>query len=152
MNQAILNNLRQIAAARDFFQKKNGRPPASLDELVGESKLIKRLNVVDGENYAALALGAGPLVVVGTDGTTVTYDPSAPASPPRPLSTAERQVRDLAERLKPAVMLATEAYRAAHNGAQPTNLNALLPYFATPQEGADFVELLTAANAGRGGR
>ena len=44
-------------------------------------------------------------------------------------------------------MKAVEAYRAANNGNQPPSPEALIPYFATPQEGADFVEFLEAQKA-----
>ena len=43
-----------------------------------------------------------------------------------------------------AVKAAKDAYHAAHSGQEPPNLEALIPYFATPQEGADYVELLEA--------
>jgi hypothetical protein len=39
---------------------------------------------------------------------------------------------------------AMDAYRAAHGGQEPPNLQALIPYFATPQEGADFIEFFEA--------
>ena len=39
---------------------------------------------------------------------------------------------------------AMDAYHAAHSGQEPPNLQALIPYFATPQEGADYVEILEA--------
>lgn len=46
-----------------------------------------------------------------------------------------------------AMKAATDAYHAAHNGQEPPNLQALIPYFATPQEGADCVEFLEAQQA-----
>ncbi|HWA09614.1 MAG TPA: sigma-70 family RNA polymerase sigma factor [Opitutaceae bacterium] len=151
MNKAIVQNLRVIGVARDKFQQQNGRPPASLDELVGEGKSIPAFVAVNGENYANLPLEAGqPLTVTDADGETVTYDPSAPPSPPQELTPAQQQVRDMTEKLKPALMKATEAYRAANNGAGPTNPYALVPYFSTPQESADFTDLLSIAMSARG--
>jgi hypothetical protein len=41
-------------------------------------------------------------------------------------------------------MKAVEAYRAANNGNNPPNEAAVLPYFATPQEGADYAEFMEA--------
>jgi hypothetical protein len=41
-------------------------------------------------------------------------------------------------------MKAVEAYRSAHNGANPPNEEAFMPYFATPQEGADYSEFMEA--------
>ena len=151
--KAMLNNLRQIAAARDQFQLENGRPPASMDELVGETKYIRRLNPVDGENYAGLSLFAGsPLTVTTLNGVSVTYDPAGGIttnvqSPP-PTPEMARFV-EMAQRLTPAIKTALEGYRAAHDGATPSNTNpeALIPYFSNPQEGADFVEIIAAQKA-----
>lgn len=47
-------------------------------------------------------------------------------------------------RVASAMKAAMAAYHAAHNGQEPPNLQALIPYFATPQEGADYVEYLEA--------
>lgn len=141
----ILGNLRRIAAALNQFQLENGRPPASIHELVGETKLIKRLDPVDGEDYSALLLGPGQtLAVTASDGTTITYDRS-PAPPlPRVPTSAEQRVNELANRINPAVNKAMAAYRAANGGSFPSNPQALIPFFASTQEGADFVELLEA--------
>ena len=46
------------------------------------------------------------------------------------------------QKVQATVMKAVEAYRAANGGANPPNEAALVAYFATPQEGADFVELM----------
>ena len=54
-----------------------------------------------------------------------------------------------AAKVGPASKLAMDAYRADHNGQPPPNPEALIPYFATPQEGADFVEFLEGWKAGR---
>lgn len=141
LNKAILDNLRLIAAATDQFGLENGRPPTSLQELVGETKYIKRLISVEGEDYSALVLGIGqPFVITNADGSTVTYEP--PKAQPR---------RDRYETIGPSVDRAVTAYRAANNGAKPPTPQALIPFFATPAEGADFVEALAAAEA-KGGK
>lgn len=148
--KAILNNLRQIAAARDQFILENGRPPASIDELVGETKYIRRLVPVAGENYSALLMQQGQaLVVTAEGGMSVIYDPvggntTRPAEP-----SPEEQVAQIVAMVGPNVGATLEralaAYRAANNGAMPRNQTAVLPYFASPQEGADFIEALEAA-------
>lgn len=146
----MLNNLRQIAAAADQFKLENGRPPTSLDELVGETKYIRRLNPIDGESYVGLSLLPGqPLVVTTLSGVSVTYDSTGPNTTIPQQTPAEARVEELFRRLEPAGLKAIEAYRAAHSGDHPpdSNMEALIPYFGTPQEGADFVEFLEARKA-----
>jgi hypothetical protein len=144
-HKATLNNLRQIAAARDQFMLEHGRPPLSVDELVGEKKYIRRLIPIDGENYAGISmLPNQPMMVVTATGTTITYDPGElPKIAPVP-SAALQRLNDLGRRIGPLANKAVEAYRAANHGNMPPNEQALLPYFATPSEGADFVEFLEA--------
>ena len=144
-----MNNLRQLAAARDQFQLENGRPPASIEELVGETKYIKKLVSVDGESYAGISLIPGqPMIATTAEGVAVTYVPSAPSAPRREQTPAEVQaaalVEQLKQKIKPVLTKALEAYGAVNNGASPTNPEALLPFFATPQDGADFVEFIEA--------
>jgi RNA polymerase sigma factor (sigma-70 family) len=149
IHKATLNNLRQIAAARDQVHLENGRPPLSVDELVGEKKYIRRLIAVDGENYTGLSmLPDQPLVVVNASGMTITYEQSGPAAAPPPNPAALR-AQELGRRLEPTGRKAMEAYRAANPGKSPPTPEALLPYFATPQEGADFVEFLDAQKSAR---
>jgi hypothetical protein len=150
LNKAIVNNLRVISAARDQFQRDHGRAPASLDDLVGEGKYIPAFVPVNGEDYSTLSLASGqPLTVLDHDGANVTYDPSAPSPPPQEMTPAMQQAQDLANRLKPAVEKAIEAFRAANNGAMPPNPAALVPYFATPQESTDFTNLLSISGGAR---
>lgn len=149
-HKAIRNNLRQISAVADKFQADHGRAPTSLDEIVGEGKYIRQLVPVNGENYANLSLVKGmPLTVFPADGEPVTYDPTA--IPPQPTPEMAR-VNELTQKLRPSISKAVEAYRTAHNGQNPPRENpiAMLPYFASPQEGADFVELLEAQKAAVG--
>ncbi|MEO5957904.1 MAG: sigma-70 family RNA polymerase sigma factor [Opitutaceae bacterium] len=159
IQRAMLNNLRQISAARDQFQLENGRPPA-LDELVGDTKYVKRLRSVDGETYNGVSLLPSQLMTAVTpNGVTVTFDPTGPNTT-RPERTPEEiqaaEAYELAmerfvqrvggpermKQLESTAKTATQAYRAAHNGQQPLTPEGLIPYFATPQEGADFVEAL----------
>ncbi len=68
----------------------------------------------------------------------------------RPEFTPEEQrLQDLGQRTRGPIDKAVAAYRAANNGGNPPNEQALLPYFATKEEGADFLELVEAQKAGR---
>lgn len=74
IERAILNNLRQLAAAIDQFYLENKRPPTSLAEIVGENNYIKRLVPVAGETYAGLSMLTGQVMTVTTSsGQTVVY-------------------------------------------------------------------------------
>lgn len=148
--RAIMNNLRQIGAAIDQFQLEHKRPPASLEELVGETKYIRRLLSVEGEDYRTLTLLPGQsLTVVTASGVPVTYDRKAQAAttPPPPPSPEMRRARELMHKAEPAMLRALAAYKTANPGKNPPNPEALLPYFTTPQEGADFVEAVDAQKA-----
>ncbi len=150
--RAVLNNLRQLASAVDQFSLENKRPPTSLDELVGEKKYIRQLSPVDGENYSGVSLLSGQMMTVMTaEGISITYDPSGVNTtkvPPAPPNPARERARELARSLTLAVEKAQAAYQAA-NGRPAATPEALLPYFATPQEGADFVEALEAQKENR---
>lgn len=142
--KATLNNRRQIAAAREQFMLEHGRPPMSVDELVGEKKYIRRLIPRDGENYNGLSmLPNQPLVVVNASGATITFDPTQKAE----MAASAAESDPAVQRLEELGRKALAAYRNANNGTQPQSLEALIPYFATPQEGADFAELLEAQKA-----
>ncbi len=150
----ILNNLRQLAAARDQFMLENGRPPASLDDLVGETKFIRRLDPIAGEDYSLVLVGRDqPMVVTMADGTNVTYDPVGGTTTHVVVPTPPERIAALAAllgpRVGPSMQRAVAAYAAANNGGLPANPQALLPYFATPQEGADFVEAIEAQKGAR---
>ena len=74
--KAILNNLRQLAAAADQYYLENGVSSATYDDLVGARKYIKVINPVAGENYRALRFQQGTTLRVRTaDGRTVEYRP-----------------------------------------------------------------------------
>ena len=151
MDKAIQFNLRQISGVRVEFQRRNGRPPASLEEVVGEGKLLRALVPVNGESYASLSLVPGaPLAVTDSDGVSVTFDPSAPQPPAREPTPAEKRANELGSKISGAVKTAMAAYRAANGGALPATPQALIPFFATVQEGADFVEALEAQAAASG--
>jgi RNA polymerase sigma factor (sigma-70 family) len=160
--KAMLNNLRQFAAAIDQFVLENKRPPASLDEIVGETKYIRRVNPVAGESYAALDLsGKGLLTLTTPDGVTVSYDPAGKNVSNSQSLQAEAQAaeaeaqqiliqrfgREFVQRVTGSIQMAVSAYAAANNGKRPPSLDAAIPYFATPQEGADFVEFAEVAKA-----
>ena len=76
MEKAILNNLRQLAAAADQFFLEKGVDQVQLEQLVGPGKYIKKLDAVDGEDYSKLDLTQGASVwkITSENGITVTYE------------------------------------------------------------------------------
>lgn len=79
--RAIYSNLRQIASAADQFYLEAGKTTATLADLVGETKYIRNLVPVAGEDYATLQLVQGNerLAVTAPSGETVIYDAGAGA-------------------------------------------------------------------------
>lgn len=77
ITKAVLNNLRQIAAAADQYYLEFGKTSVTLAELVGPTKYIRQLKPVDGETYDGLQLkqGSGPLTISTVQGVSVSYDP-----------------------------------------------------------------------------
>ena len=139
-----LNNLRQIDAARKQFQLEKGHAAGSILELVGVGRYLKTMRTVAGEDYSALSMEPGqPLTVTTPDGGSVTFDPTG-ATTTQPEIPPE-VVRE--QKMQASVTKAIGAYRAAHGGANPPNEAAIVSYFATPQEGADFVEMVEARKA-----
>lgn len=148
VQQAALNNLRQIDAARKQHVLDKGHVAASITELVGRSGYIKAVRTVDGEDYSALSMNPDEILAVTTpDGIKVTFDPAGtnttvPDFPPEVV-----QVQQMGQRIQGSIDQAVSAYRAANNGKGPPNENALLPFFTTPQEGTEFVEFVKARKA-----
>jgi RNA polymerase sigma factor (sigma-70 family) len=149
LQEAMYNNLRQIAAAREQFVLENSRSPSALREIVGRTAYIRTIRPIDGEDYSQLSMNTGdPLTVTLPDGTPVTFDPNNPANSTPPEIPAEvKRVRELGPKMQPLINHALQAYRAANGGNAPKNQQALIPYFATPKDGADFVEFLEAQKA-----
>ncbi len=165
--QIILNNLRQLAAARDQFIKEEGRPPLSTAEIVGYTRYVKRFLPLDGEDYRTVALVPGqPMTVTTAGGLTVTYDPvggtsTKPEFTPEVLHAkvlqwkidqADAKVSALEKKIVPFARRAEDAYRAANGRRYPSGPEDLIPYFATPQHGADWVEFLEAVQASNAAR
>lgn len=74
--KAVLNNLRQIAAAADQYYLEHNVDTVELGKLVGPDGYIAELNPVAGEDYGELVLKAGePLIIHLPDGREVRYDP-----------------------------------------------------------------------------
>jgi type IV pilus assembly protein PilA len=72
--KAVLNNLRQLAAARDQYFLETGKDACTYEDLVGPDKYIRRLNSVDGEDYSELVFRQGEgLRVTLKSGRTVEY-------------------------------------------------------------------------------
>ena len=76
IQKAMLNNLRQLAAAADQFYLENGKMQATFDELVGPTKYVKQVNPVEGEDYRAIVFAQGkPLTVTTSGGFSMSYNP-----------------------------------------------------------------------------
>lgn len=76
LERAIMNNLRQLAAAADQFYLENGKTSVTYDELVGPDKYVKTMTSHDGENYRAIQFAQGnPLRVTTQSGHTISYEP-----------------------------------------------------------------------------
>ena len=74
--KAVLNNLRQLAAAADQYYLENGVRTARYDDLVGPTKYVKVIQPVAGENYRALRFEQGqPLRVRLANGRMIEYKP-----------------------------------------------------------------------------
>lgn len=150
----IMNYLKQVDAARAQVARDKGQGPSSIHELVGIDRYIKTIRPVGGEDYSGLSMEKGtPLTVTTEEGMTVTYDPSGatttPIDQPPEVTRAEQlfaQAQKLAQKLGPSRQRAVEAFRLANQGKDPApqNPQALVPFFATAQEGADFVEWVEA--------
>lgn len=148
VHQAALANLRQIDAARKEFVVKNGRTAGSVHDLVGRGGFIKTVRTVNGEDYAGLSMNpADPMTVKTPNGIEVTFDPTGATTTRPEIPKEVARVQELAPRLQAPINHAVNAYRAAHNGKNPPNDEALIPYFATPKDGADFVEFMEAKKA-----
>jgi len=153
LKKSILNNLRQVDAARSQYKlENNGSDPASVDVLVGDGGYIRRLQTVGGEDYSGLSMAAGQILsVTAPDGTVVKYDPAGSETtqitdPPSEAELAQDQM----QKVEPAVNQALAAYRAANQGQNPPSPDALTPYFANPQDATAFAlarEALNAAHA-----
>jgi RNA polymerase sigma factor (sigma-70 family) len=148
IQQQTLNNLRQIDAARKQFKITKGQQAGSIHELVGRGSYIKAVRTVDGEDYSKLSMDPdAPMTVTTPNGISVTFDPTG-ASTTRPDFPPEiLRVYELAERIQPTINQALSAYREANNGKNPPNEQALVPFFPSPKEGADFVEYVEAKKA-----
>ena len=145
LKRAVLNNLRQIESARTQFALQNGHPAQSVRDLVGVGGYIKTVRTVGGEDYSNVSMQDGqPLSVTTPDGVAITYDPAGTLTTPLDIPPEVAKVQELGKKVQPSAMKAVEAYRAAHNGDNPPNEDAVLPFFASPQEGADYVEFMTA--------
>lgn len=148
IQQGALGNLQQIDSARKQYKIEHGRAAASVVELVGRDRFIKVLRTVAGEDYSGLSMNPEePMSVTTPGGITVTFDPSGTKTTRPELPPEVARAGELAERVRPAVKQAVQAFQAAHNGLFPPNEQALLPYFASPKDGADYIDALEAKKA-----
>jgi LysM repeat protein len=68
---SIYHNVRQIAAAADQYYLENAKLAATLEDIVGPNKNMKRLVHVSGEDYSTITLKQGTPVVLTTAGGDV---------------------------------------------------------------------------------
>ncbi len=74
--KAVLNNLRQLAAAADQHYLETGTRTATYDQLVGPTKYVRVIQPVAGENYRALRFEQGQALRVRlANGKVVEYKP-----------------------------------------------------------------------------
>jgi RNA polymerase sigma factor (sigma-70 family) len=158
--KAVETNLREIAKARIQFTLENGRWPTSLADLVGPDKGIKRLESVAGENYYTIAMTGHPyqpLQLVGPNGLAVRYDPEAdPIANDVGSGSASRgeelmrRAGGVLEHLDPSLRnKAARVYRTAHGGQRPPSPRAIVPYFESAKDGADYLEYVELWEAAR---
>ncbi len=81
--KAVLNNLRQLAAAADQFYLENGVGAATYGDLVGPTRYIKAIQSMAGESYEQLRFAQGqPLRVrLPGNGQVIQYPLAAPRPP-----------------------------------------------------------------------
>jgi RNA polymerase sigma factor (sigma-70 family) len=145
VERTILTNLRQIDAARKQYKLEHGQAPGSIDPLVGRRNYIKAVRTVGGEDYSGLSMEEGTVMTVTTpDGVTVTFDPTGATTTQPDVPPEVAHAEQLGQKVQPTIRKAAAAYQAAHNGSAPPNSDALLAYFATPEEAADFAEFVEA--------
>lgn len=148
IQQATLTNLHQIDTARKQYYDEFGRSARSVKDLVGVGGFIKTMRTVAGEDYSNLSMKPGdPLTVTTPSGIAVTFDPSGGTTTQPDFPPNIRQLDELSKRLRPSIQAALKAYQSAHSGGIPPDENALLPYFPSSKEGADYAEALQAKKA-----
>lgn len=77
--KAIMNNLRQLAAAADQYCLEQGVDTCTFEQIVGPDKYVKTIQSVAGEEYGHLRFKVGYGVAVYTaDGLQVRYPPELP--------------------------------------------------------------------------
>ncbi len=147
---SVQKNLGFIKVMRDRYRREHGIDPVSLDQLVGRHSNLKRLISADGEDYSSVSLrSAETLSVTTAGGLTVWYrDWESPdGNSPIDYPPNEAKFRDM-ERIQHGVITAaTEAHRVANEGKDVEKDLQLVPFFATPQQAADYLELLDAMKA-----
>lgn len=73
-DKAVLNNIRQLAAAADQHMMSNGVLSVSYSKLVGPTNYIKSIDIVANETYPANFTQGVAITVIGIAGArTITY-------------------------------------------------------------------------------
>ena len=149
IQEAVLNNLRNFAAAQDHYKLEHGRWPSSINDLVDATNYIRRIMPVDGEDYANLLWGGRTFRLTTRSGVTIAYANDEPVDSSLPEFHIDYPpevtlARELEKKVADAKQAATESYRLANRGKNPPNEKVLIAFFDNPEEGADFVEYLEA--------
>lgn len=75
-DNAVLNNIRQLASASSQYFLTNGAATVDIDQLVGANRYIKNLVPVAGEVYPEKFTQGSTITVTGIGGArTITYAP-----------------------------------------------------------------------------
>jgi type IV pilus assembly protein PilA len=75
-DNAVLNNIRQLASASSQYFLTNGVASVDIDQLVGPNRYIKSLTPIAGESYPLTFTQGATITVTGIGGArTITYAP-----------------------------------------------------------------------------
>lgn len=138
---AVIKKTKESAASLDRERVQMARDIAALKREIEAAKASRAAPSI----FSAAGVTSSKSSDQREHGSTAAPDtkPTNSADPPKPASRlAPDEVRALT--VASAMKAAMDAYHAAHSGQEPPSLQALIPYFATPQEGADYVEYLEA--------
>jgi RNA polymerase sigma factor (sigma-70 family) len=138
---AIIQKTKESAASLDRERVQMARDIAALKREIEAAKASRAAP----STRSAVGVTSSKSSDQREQGSTAAPDTTA-ANSAYPQKPASRLVPDEVRALTvaSAMKAAMDGYHAAHSGQEPPNLQALIPYFATPQEGADYVEYLEA--------
>jgi type IV pilus assembly protein PilA len=74
--KAMINNVRQLAAAADQYYLEYGTSEARYSDIVGLDKFVKNIHPILGEKYPDSFLKDRPVKIIKPDGSVLVYDPN----------------------------------------------------------------------------